>query len=178
VSPPIDGTLTLHSSWRGILGSAVGASIVLAAGVVSVAGVGPKPVPLLVLAVGVLLVGGFVFDVPVSTRFDERGIVRRALGRHHRIGWERVDHLTRTRPRLRLSVTHMGLGGLVAVVGRRRYLLSDRVESEPEFDGLIRSVERWAPGCGLAGLLRPPGDAPPTWLYRRRRWRPDASVDR
>lgn len=67
----------------------------------------------------------------------------------------------------RRARTRPAPGGLVAVCGRRRYLLVDRSEGAEEFDAVVGGLAAWAPGIAIHAL-RPPPDWPPTWLYRRR----------
>jgi hypothetical protein len=119
-----------------------------------------------------------VFDYPIASAFGPDGVQRRCLLRREWLVWDRIEALTRTSDstglqpgegsRWRISRRP---GGLVAVVGRRRYLLVNQCESREECrrvrDGLLEWTEEpiW-----VAGL--PEDDQPPTWLYRRRRHRP------
>ena len=81
-----------------------------------------------------------------------------------------VRQLTRTRPGLSAFRKGTVVGGLTAVVGRRRYLLTDHVESAAEYDHLEVLLD---PHDLLTDRLHRPGeDTPPTWLYRRRHHRP------
>lgn len=173
---PDDDALSLHSAWFGIIANLGGALIVLAAGVLAVAGVGVKIVPSVVLAVGALLVIGVAFDYPVSSNFSVRGIERRPLLRRQLIPWDRIEGISRARPALRASMRGFAPGGLVAVVGRRRYLLVDRPESGSEHDRLVALIASWDLDLPLGS--RPSDELPPTWLYRRARWAPDRRDDR
>ncbi|HLF42418.1 MAG TPA: hypothetical protein VJA46_02690 [Acidimicrobiia bacterium] len=58
-------------------------------------------------------------------------------------------------------------GGLVAVVGRRRYLLVNQVEGPGEYDELAAAVKKWS-AATLLRAARPPESASPSYLYRRR----------
>ncbi len=163
--------LTLHSGWRGILLSYLGATAVFVAGVVSVAGVGVRVVPVGLLIVGLVFLVGVVVDYPISTRFSIDGVQRRALARHHVIRWEAVTALTRARPSIRVAQRGFAPGGLTAVVGRRNYLLVDRVESGGEYDRLDSLLRSWNVDHGLG--MRPSDNVVPTWMYRRKRWAPE-----
>lgn len=166
-----DRQLTLHSGWRGILLSYAGATALLVAGVVSVVGAGVKVVPVGLLIVGIVLVIGVVVDYPISTRFTVDGIQRRALARRHLIRWTAITALTRARPSIRVAQRGFAPGGLTAVVGRRNYLLVDRVESGGEYDRLESLLRSWDVDLGLG--MRPSDNVVPTWMYRRKRWAPD-----
>lgn len=166
--------ITIHSSWRGVVWSHVGALSVLLVGVITVSANGTRMVPMLVLAGGVVLTTGALFDYPVAATFDRVGVTRRAPLRRHRIRWERVDQLTRTRPGIFMSRRKVVRGGLTAAVGKRRYLLTDSVESLAEHEALAALLD--GHDLGFDGLLHPPDDVAPTWLYRRRKWRPDTDA--
>ena len=172
-------TLTLHSSWRIVIGGYVGPVVLLAVVVFASAQRGIGPVAIVVGAVALALLAILLLDVPVATRFDGRGVERRMPLRRQRIAWADVRQFTRTPGRFLStarwssdSTARMNRGGLVAVIGRRRYLLVDQAESRAEFDRLQELLERIAPELVDATLM-PPADAPPTHLYRRKRWRTD-----
>lgn len=169
--------ITLHSSWRITVGGYIGPLAFLALAAVAWArGGGGTAVVFGVLGVVLLLV--LVLDVPIASRFRPDGVERRALLRQHLIEWSTVRQLTRARGKL-LSINRfsgdpemrVNRGGLVAVVGKRRYLLVDTAESRDEFDALMALLEEHAPGLVDEDLMPPP-DVPPTYLYRRKRWRP------
>jgi hypothetical protein len=174
-------SITIHSTWRSILLGGTGAATVATAGTWAVAEAGFTVIPTTIFTFGWILVLVMLVDFPIATRFTSEGCERRMVLRRHWIPWDRVDQLTRTRPswiRVDRKVEH---GGLAAKIGRRRYLLVDRCESDGEFDRLVDIVEvdgRPGERVGASRLLRPGGAAPPTWLYRRRIWRPDATDDR
>lgn len=145
-------------------------------------GVSVVAVVIAVIAVGLLAV--LLFDYPVATRFDREGVQRRMPLRRHLIRWADIRQFSRTRGRVfspaRFSSNpemRANRGGLVAVVGRRRYLLVDQPEARDEFDRLTRLLDEVAPDLVDEDLLPPP-DAVPTFLYRRRRWRPDGAQRR
>lgn len=171
-------SITLHSSWRGIVAAFAGSSLLLLAGATGVAVTGWRVFPTSLLALGVVFVAGVAADYPIASTFTADGVERRALLRRHRIAWERVDQLSRARPGLLGNVRRMVLGGLVAVIGRRRYLLVDQVESGPEHDRLEAVLGEWGRQLELDRLTRPSDDVTPTWVYRRPRWAPDEAPDR
>ncbi len=165
------GPITLHSSWRGIITSFVGSSIVLGLGLLTLAFNGVTAVPVVITALGALFVLGVSLDYPIASTFDAEGVTRRAAVRRHRVEWEDVRQLTRTRPGLSAFRKGIVVGGLTAVVGRRRYLLTDHVESAAEYDHLEVLLD---PHDLLTDRLSRPGEGtPPTWLYRRKHHRPD-----
>jgi hypothetical protein len=173
-------SVTLHSSWRTVAGGYVGPLILLliTAFAVQRAGIGPIAVALAVFSL--VLVAILLFDFPVATRFDETGLVRRMPLRRHRLAWDDVERLSRARGKVldpRRLTDRANRGGLVAVVGRRRYLLVDQAESRREFELLAAVLEHAAPWLVNEGLV-PPEHAPPTYLYRRRKWRPERGPGR
>lgn len=127
-----------------------------------------------------LVLGVVAFDFPVATAFSAGRITRRCLLRRHRLAWDDVTTLTRAADAARMEASAVAgdrrrrvrarPAGLVAVVGRRRYLLVNQSESRAECEALRRHLAEWdVPTAWSAGL--PAEDQPPTWLYRRRRWR-------
>lgn len=176
--------LTLHSSWRMVAGGYAGPAVLLLLAALAWTRDGSNVVPLAIAGIGAVLLAVLLFDVPVATRFDQAGVERRSPLRRHRIAWDDVRQLTRARGKL-LSVNRFtgdeelraNRGGLVAVVGRRRYLLVDTAESQEEFEGLMALLDEMAPALVDADLMPPP-DLPPSFMYRRRRWRPDDGTDR
>ncbi|MEM1335131.1 MAG: hypothetical protein AAGG08_16900 [Actinomycetota bacterium] len=170
---PATDSITIHSSWRGIISSFIGASFVLIVASIVVAVNGVSTGTSIVLAVGVLFVVGVLADYPIASTFDRHGVTRRAVMRRHRLAWDRVDQLTRTRPGIVAQRRKVVQGGLTAVVGRRRYLLVNHVESLGEHELLDDVLADHDLAFGL--LLRPPDDVPPTWLYRRAHWKPDSA---
>jgi hypothetical protein len=170
-------SVTLHTSWRGIVGSAAGAVILLAAGVLVVAAVGFRVLPTLVLVAGVVATLIVLFDYPIAVTFDADGLTRRTMLRRQRMQWSAVDQLSRSRPGVVAGLRKLAHGGLVAVIGRRRYLLVDRCESADEFAELERILDPVDDSI-LERVPRPHQTAGPTWLYRRARWAPEQPGDR
>ncbi|NND75605.1 MAG: hypothetical protein HKN44_11430 [Ilumatobacter sp.] len=163
-------SITLHSSWRGITMSTVGALAVLLIGALAVSGNGFVVLPTLILALGTLMVCAVVFDYPVASTFTPDAVVRRAMLRSHRIEWDRVDQLTRARPSLTSGLRQLKPGGLTAKVGRRRYLLVDQCESMSEFDELSEILEGRFVELAIDEMIVPPDSTDPTWTYRRKHW--------
>lgn len=168
--PPLG--VVVHSSWSGLLGASLGALVLLGAGAVGVVLGGWRVIPTGLFVLGVLFVATVVFDYPVATAFDADGLTRRMLLRRHRILWDRVDQLTRSRPGFTAGLRGTRHGGLTAVVGRRRILLVDQPESPAEYDAVCAVMGDRSFDVGLFGGMRPPDGTNPTWLYRSKRWSP------
>ena len=173
-------TITLHSTWRGIVSGSIGGVTLAAAGTYGVVAVGFRLVPGLLFVAGWILVAAMTFDYPIAARFSAEGVQRRMMLRRQWFAWSDVEQLTGTRPTVLHVDRRLEHGGLALVKGKRRYLLVDRVESMKEFDTLIDIVE--GPGAtvdvGVSSLPRPSELVPPTWMHRRRHWRPDGSTVR
>lgn len=163
--------LTLHSSWWGITSGMVSSSVLVALGGWGVLSVGFNWIPTVLLAVGVLLLAVVVFDLPVASRVTLEGIERRALARRHHLRWDGIRALSRGRPAMRLRNRQLDPGPLVAVVGRRRYMVIDQTESLEEYQQLIALLTHLERHDDIELLLAPPERRPPTWTYRRSRWR-------
>ena len=169
-------SITLHSTWRFLVGSAVGAALVAAAGTYGLETAGANAITVTIAVVGWSFVAVVAFDLPVASTFTSSGVRRHLLLRRQFLAWEPGDALTRSRPSVVRHEARLGQGGLVLRRGRRRYLLADRPESQDEHATLIDVVDvAGTPGelLDLNGLAGPPTTAPPTWLYRRRVWRPE-----
>ena len=170
-------SVTLHASWRGIAASYSGALILLTAGALVVGSVGFRVLPTLVLVAGVAATVIVLIDYPVAVTFDAEGLTRRSLLRRQRMRWPDIDQLSRSRPGVVMGIRRFSHGGLVAVVGRRRYMLVDRCESADEFAALERIVDP-VDATILERVPRPHPKVDPTWLYRRARWAPEQPSDR
>ncbi len=131
-----------------------------------------------VLVIGV--VGAFLalvvmMDFPIRAEFRPEGIVRICPARHQLLEWERVVAIERAPGRTRV-VPKRGVetgafrrpAGLAALVGKRRYLLTDRVEGALEYDRLVAAVKVFDEHV-IVRAKRPPLDTAPTDLYRRKR---------
>lgn len=174
-------SITLHTRWRHLLGSAFGAVFLTAGGTYGVATVGFNPMTTILFVFGWISLAVVSFDVPVAATFSAEGVRRRTPLRTQFLRWQPGDALTRGRPSLVRREGTVRQGGLVLWRGKRRYMLVEQVESRDEHAAVIRIVDtEGTPGAlvDLSGAVSPPEDAAPTWLYRRRRWRPDDAPDR
>ncbi len=161
-------TITIHSSWKGVVLGGLGAVAVFAFGLAITISSGGAVIPVIMLFFGSVLLLTTLFDYPIASRFDADGVERRAMLRRQQITWDRVDQLTRTRPAL--AARSLTPGGLAAKIGRRRYLLVDQCESVSEFDALGEVLAERYVELGLDEMLSPPADTDPTWTYRRKQW--------
>jgi len=160
----------LYSSWRGILGGLFGAVAVAMLGLVGVAG-GGGWLSISVAIFGAVLLAIMLLDFPLSSQFHSAGITRRMVLRHQLLAWDRIDRLERSgrarRRSVKTATSTLGTGGVVARLGRRRYLVCNQVEGAEEFEQIRRLLDENAPG--LANDLGPPGEhRVPTSLYRQR----------
>lgn len=174
-------SITLHSTWRFLVGSAIGAGVVVAAGTYGVLAAGFNVVTTVIFVAGWGFVGIVAFDLPIASTFTPDGVRRHLLLRRQFLAWEPGDALTRSRPSVVRHEARLGQGGLVLRRGRRKYLLVDKAESRDEHAAVVALIDvPGAPGelVDVSGLPSPPSSAPPTWLYRRRIWRSDAGPDR
>lgn len=170
--------ITLHSSWRGFLSALAGAVALVGIALFAILSRGAHPISVTVLVVGAAALAVVLFDYPVATRFSAEGIQRRTPLRRPLLVWDRVDRFTRASPSPRLNVHRDGPArslvrlkpsGLVAAVGRRRYLLVNRCESLGE-NTVLRALVRDESEALADTLDRPPEGTPPTWSDRRKRW--------
>lgn len=183
--------VVVHTSWRGRLVQAVASIVLVGVGIIGFSAAGEfRWVPAAFVTIGVIVFVIQLIDFPLVTVFDEQGIERRCLLRRNRLAWDDVETVARPgRATSRGSAAFRRLTGgdstptssmgLVAEVGekRRRHLLTDRIESQAEFDELARVMHEWAPMTMRAS--RPAEGVSPSFLYKRRRGTPDAlPVDR
>ena len=131
---------------------------------------GPSVVSWAVFMFGTLALAVVVFDYPIASTFGPDAVVRRAMFRRHRIEWDRVDQLTRSRPSIIGGFRGLRPGGLVAKIGRRRYLLVDQCESLAEFEELSAVLHELHGALAIDEMIVPPAATDPTWTYRRSRW--------
>jgi hypothetical protein len=164
------GGITLHSSWWGIGSGVISSTVLCTLGGWAVSSVGFKTVPTVLLIIGVVLGAVVFFDLPIAARFDATGIERRALLRRHRLGWDRVRAVSRGRPAVRIRNRSLDPGPLVAVVGRRRYMVIDQTESLEEYQRVIEILRQLGREDDVELLLPPPEQRSPTWTYRRSHW--------
>jgi hypothetical protein len=170
---PDDGGVTLHSSWRGIVFSTLGAVLLAVLGVAALATAGPGWFPIALAIAGAGSVVVVLVDLPIASTFDASGVTRRALLRHQHLDWAKVTRLRRQRVGVVRTHRSGPAGGLVAESGRRNYLLVDVMENGFEYDRLVAVIGPSAERLGLTADQRPPDDQPPTWLHRRAHWRPE-----
>lgn len=163
-------SLTLHSSWWGIISGVVSSTVLTALGGWATSSVGFRVIPSMLLIVGVMLAAVVLFDLPIASRIDVHGIERRALLRRHRINWSAIRAISRGRPAMKIRSRSLDPGPLVAVVGRRRYMVIDQTESIEEYQRLIALLRTLERDDDVELLLSPPESRPPTWTYRHRRW--------
>jgi hypothetical protein len=172
-------SMTLYSSWRGVLVTLVSPVFLIALGSYGLALDGWVWLPALVLAAGLVLLAITLFDFPLRAEFRVDGIARHMPLRTHLLAWQDVTVLERFRKR-RVGVPRwlnvgkdvhprpVNPGGLVVLTGtRRRYLLVNRGESRGEYDELIAALEAWAPDF-VVQANRPHAEVVPTFLYRRK----------
>jgi hypothetical protein len=168
--------VVVHSSIRGLVAAVVSPAVLIALGGAASAG-GLRTVPVAMLTLGIVLAVGVAVDFPRRTRFDETGMTRMCALRVQHLAWEdtvaierapatsidRVRNLTDRKDDPMIS------GGLVARgPGKKRWLLTDRVESQAEYDA-VAAILRARDGATVLRAVRPPAGAAPTDLYRRRR---------
>lgn len=116
-STPRCGCVVVDTSLGFVLLSLIGPLLLVALAVFWLAGGAPWWVwPVLLFAVAIF--GVVLFDMPVSSAFAADGVTRRTPLRDHVLSWDQIDSL---------GVTRNGRKpGLVAQVGRRKYLLAER----------------------------------------------------
>lgn len=187
-STGLDGTtVVLHTSWRGRFAALLAPAILLTLGGYGAAVGGLRLVNGLLLAAGAVLFIIVALDYPLTARLGPDGIERHCLLRTERLGWGKVRAIARPGARQRIagfSRSHLddgeqrtaGRSGLVAEVGKRPYLLVDKVESRAEHEALARGLRAWAPGLAFRASVPAEGVAP-TWLYKRRQNSTTGMVD-
>lgn len=179
--------IALHTSWRGRLTSFVGPFVLLVWGGYGLVAGGLGWVNGVLLALGSLFALVVLFDYPLSSTIGPDGIVRRCALRSEHLDWSAVRTIARPGARQRFPTGRReqsvggtkqatGRAGLVAEVGKRPYLLVDRIESVVEHDALERALRTWAPAITIRAA-RPPEGTPPTWLYKRRKSEIEGMVD-
>lgn len=175
-APDSDGpSVTLHSTWTGIVMSYAGALLFLlfAIGLVTVSEANVVTIGLLVIS----LIFAFValFDLPFAAEFRPDGVVRRTALRHQFISWDRVNRLRRLRVGVLRTRRDGRGGGFVADIKGRKYVLVDTMESAMEFDQLRRILGESGDLVALEAGMRPPDGRSPTWMYRKDRWKPESA---
>lgn len=171
-------SVTLHSTWTGIVMSFLGATLFVGFSILLVWDIGANLITVGLLVTSLIFATVAVFDLPISAEFRRDGVVRRTLFRHQFIEWDRLNRLRRLRVGVWRTRRDGRGGGLIADIKGRNYVLVDTMESAIEFDDLRRLLGEWADALGLSDELRPPDGRSPTWLYRRDRWKPDSAKSR
>lgn len=180
-------SIVLHTSWRGRLTSVIGPLVLLVWGGYGAAIAGFRPFNIVLLVVGAGMALVVLYDYPLWSKIGPAGVERRCSLRTERLAWEEVRAIARPGARQRFlgsgrgeqgeaSKHAAGKAGLVAEVGKRPYLLVDRIESQAEHEAIETGLASWAPGMILrAG--KPVEGTPPTWLYKRRKQHVEGMVD-
>lgn len=177
--PETPEQVVVHASLRGTAAGIATPVALLGLGGSALADGGYHPVPIVLVVFGAVIGAIVALDLPRRTEFDEGGLTRVCWARRHRLPWGDLVAIERTAAgraaRMRNSLDrrdsaqHVVSGGLVARGrGKRRWLLTDRVESRAEHDRLSALLR----GTDTAVALRAPRPnerTPPTDLYRRRR---------
>jgi len=168
-------SITLHSSWFGIVSATLGGVILLAIAVVLLVanGLSIGTGIFAVVAVGAAAV--LLYDMPLATRFEAGVIERLTPLRRRRIATDRYDRFTRMRKAIRRpgSGATSGSTGLIAVRGRRQTMLVDRMEGRAEHEELRRVLGELEAERLMSDVHPPPMSRTPTWSGRRKRWHPD-----
>lgn len=131
----------------------------------------PSVAALVIGAIGCLLAFVALFDMPLRTEFSSGGITRVCALRRHHIPWSRVIGIERAPTRSAMRYARRPdqggkPGGLVARVGRRRYMLVNRPEGALQYDRLVVAVRSWD-DVVVVRARRPPATTVPTDLHRR-----------
>lgn len=174
--PPYDGrTITLHSTWTGIVMSYLGAVIFVLFSLFLLVDIGSRLLTVGLLVTSLVFLVVALFDLPIASEFRSDGVVRRTALRHQFIEWGRLNRLRRLRVGVWSRRDSGRGGGLLADIDGRNYVLVDTMENTVEFDDLRAILGDWADALGLNDAMRPPEGRSPTWLYRRDRWKPDSA---
>lgn len=169
------GRLLLHTTLTGLLAAVVSPILLVGLGAFAVLREGPRPLPVTLLVLG-LVVGVLAgLTLPRHVIVDVEGITRVCPLRRQHLPWSDIAAIergpgSRTARARRAAPSEPAevSGGLLARShGRRRWMLTDRVESRQQYDELAAIVARAAPATSL-DAPRPHAHAPPTDLYRRR----------
>ena len=178
-APEAEGrSVTLHSTWIGIVMSYLGALLFVVFSSSLLAVSGPSAISIGLFVVSLAFAGVALFDLPIAAEFRRDGVVRRTALRHHFIPWDDVTRLRRLRVGVLRTRKDARGGGLVAKVNGRNSVLVDTMESALEFDELERLLGEQGDALGLNDAIRPPDGRSPTWLYRKDRWKPESARSR
>ncbi len=171
--------LVVHTSLRGLAAALFTPAVLMAVGVGSAVVVGVAPAPIVLIGLGAGLGTISLLDYPRHVEFDRDGVTRVCVLRRHHLPWSRLVAIERTRPTTAASVRNLVdrdaqaqvSGGLVARgPKRRRWLLTDRIESNLEYDRLESLLSSLEVPTQLRAP-RPHDGIAPTDLYRPKRRR-------
>jgi hypothetical protein len=152
---PADGhsILVLHSSLTGIAAAVVSPAVLLGFGAVMLAARGPRPVPLVLLVLGIGSAVAALASFPRSSRLDRDGITLTRLGRRRHLPWTAVRAISRgpgTQAARSRALRDPTLGSGSAATGHDRVTgrVGDPVGAEalPVSGGLVavgRGRRRW-----------------------------------
>jgi hypothetical protein len=171
----------IHASLRGLLAGVFTPTALVVLGGGAIIDGGLRPFPSILLVSGLVIGAVVLADLPRRVEFDRTGLTRVCWLRRQRIAWSDVVAIERSRPstttiarnvvdrRTARREEPVVSGGLLARgSGRRRWLLTDRVESRSEHADLTSLLEEVEPPVVMRAP-QPHDAAPPTDLYRRRR---------
>lgn len=127
--PDACGCVVVDSSIPSVVMSLIGPVMLAALAVFWIVRGAPGwVIGLLVVAIAVF--GVVLFDMPISSVFNDTGVQRRTPLRDHHLTWDRIQLL---------SLTPARRAGVIASVGGRKYLLAERAGlSHDELDMLAR----------------------------------------
>jgi hypothetical protein len=166
--------IRIYSSMRGLASAALAPGLLAAATVVGYTrAYRVTPIIAVLGVLALLLAGAALFDLPRQAVFAAGAVTRVCVLRRHVIPWDDILVLRRARGSMFANLRsrnpeHIGVGPLIAKVGRRNYLLCNQSESRQEYDRIREGMAVWAPDL-VMGAARPPEKVPPSDLYRRRR---------
>lgn len=168
-------SLFLHSTWTTILGSTFGTLLMVAFATGLLIDTGWNWFSAVMSAVALALVSLILFEMPISSEFTTEGVTRRSIARHHFLAWEDLTALRRLRMGIMGTRDRARGGGLVAQRGRRTHALVDTMESAEEFEALRDLLGEYTDDLQMYEVRKPSEGRPPTWLYRRSRWKPESA---
>lgn len=123
---------------------------------------GYAPLPAALVVLGVALLAAVLLDLPRRAVLDHDGILRVAVLRRQRLGWDRVVAVERMPPSALGRLRGASGGGLVARGRRRRWLLADRTETAVEHGrlrDLLASLDPPVPLRATSPTHQPPRQA-------------------
>lgn len=162
--------IVLHSSWRGRLTALFAPGTLLVLGTYGIAFGGLQVLNGIIFGLGAVLMLVVLFDFPIWCEFGESGVVRHCAFRKQQLEWQQIRAIVRPANQGPVGRRRASRTGLVAEIGKKPFLLVDRIESRAEHEALERAVRRWKPGFAFRPS-KPSMEVSPTWLYKRRRGR-------